>query len=193
MMLSKTGYWTEAGDAMFPNQSPVTDNKYWQVAGGLLALTLLAGENTHPVSPAVIYALLSNVHEKPNPNASMDLSLSFIKQLRCSKIQALIPWMIIPPDQDWRDLPDGHRAALLANLAGLEVEVGKRHLSSHVTKVRPFPATKHIHSICGGSSQMERRNCHFCYAWRRPLLFNNPIPGNGEGLQEMHRRGPHLV
>ena len=62
-MVQKDGCWNEMGDTMIPDTSPVTNRGYWKVAGGLLALALLAGDNLHPVYPAVTYALLSNVQE----------------------------------------------------------------------------------------------------------------------------------
>ena len=96
--------------------------------GGLLALTLLSGESLHPVSPVLIYALLSNVHEQSDPSAPMDLSLSLIHQLQSSKVDALLPWMIIPPGQDWRSLPTGHRTLLWDNIAGLGLEVSAHNI-----------------------------------------------------------------
>jgi hypothetical protein len=111
------------GDTMVPDTSPVTNNKYWRVTGVLLALALLAGENLHPVSPAIIYALLSNVHQHSEATASMHLSLSFIEQLEGSKAITLLPWMIIPPGQDWKDLPIGHRSQLIQLLTNLDLDV----------------------------------------------------------------------
>jgi len=74
--------------------SPVTNNKYWRVTGALFTLALLAGENLHPISPAVIYALLSNVHQCSEVITSMHLSLCFIQQLEGSKANTLLPWVI---------------------------------------------------------------------------------------------------
>ena len=103
--------------------SLVTDKKYWKVTGVLLALGLLAGESLHPISPAVIYALLSNVHQDSDPINSMNLSLGFVQQLDDLKAKALIPWMIIPPGKDWKCLPAAHRAMLRDLTANLGLEV----------------------------------------------------------------------
>jgi len=113
------------GDTVVPDMSPVTDNRYWRITGALLALSLLAGENLHPISPIVIYALLSNVHPHPNARAPMDLSLSFVRQLQSSKADSLLPWMIIPPGQDWRSLPDGHRNLLREFITNLDLDVSE--------------------------------------------------------------------
>jgi hypothetical protein len=113
------------GDTMVPDMSPVTNNKYWRVTGALLALALLAGENLHPVSPVVIYALLSNVHQRSEVITSMDLSLSFIQQLEDSKANTLLPWMIIPPGDDWKSLPIGHRNQLLEVITNLDLDVSQ--------------------------------------------------------------------
>ena len=107
-MVEKEGYWVQMGDLVVPNASPVTECGYWRVAGALLALSLLAGDNLHPVSPIIVYALLSNVQESVNPEASMNLSLSFIQELQSSKAVDLHPWMVIPPGKDWKTLPIGH-------------------------------------------------------------------------------------
>ena len=112
------------GDAMVPVMSLVTDNKYWKVTGALLALGLLAGESLHPISPAVIYTLLSNIHQNSDPITSMNLSLGFIQKLDGLKAKALIPWMIIPPGQDWKSLPAAHRVMLRDLTANLGLEVG---------------------------------------------------------------------
>ena len=124
IMLETGGCWNEMGDAMVPNLSPVTDQRYWLMAGGLLALALLAGDSLHPVSPAVVYALLSNVQEDSGLSAVMNVSLSFIRQLESSKAANLLPWMIIPPGQDWKTLPEGHRILLRDLITGLGLEVG---------------------------------------------------------------------
>ena len=108
---------------MVPNMSLVTNNKYWKVTGAFLALGLLAGESLHPIAPAVVYALLSNVHQDSDPISSMNLSLEFIRQLDDLKAKALIPWMIIPPEQDWKSLPVAHRAMLRDLTANLGLEV----------------------------------------------------------------------
>lgn len=123
IMVGKENYWNEMGDTMVPDASPVTDRRYWQVAGGLLALVVLAGDSPHPVSPAVVYALLANVHQLSDPTVPMDLSLGFISQLESSKAAALLPWMIIPPGEDWRTLPQGHRNLLRDLVVGLGLDV----------------------------------------------------------------------
>ena len=122
-MLQKEGYWNEIGDTMVPNSSPVTDRRYWQAAGGLLALALLAGHSLHPVSPAVIYALLSNVHRQSTPSTVMDLSLGFIRQIQNFSATTLLPWMIIPQGQDWKALPEGHKALLRDLITNLDLDV----------------------------------------------------------------------
>ena len=66
------------GGAIVPNLSPVTDHRYWLMTGGLLALALLARGSLHPVSPAVVYTLLSNVQEDSGLSAILNVSLSFI-------------------------------------------------------------------------------------------------------------------
>jgi hypothetical protein len=125
IMVEKEGYWVRMGDLVVPNASPVTDCGYWRVAGALLALSLLAGDNLHPVSPIVIYTLLSNIQESVRPEASMNLSLSFIQELQSSKAIDLLPWMMIHPDQDWRTLPPGHRAMLLRLVTGFGFDVSR--------------------------------------------------------------------
>jgi hypothetical protein len=122
-MVQKDKYWVEMGDLVVPNASPVTDGGYWRVAGALLALSLLAGDNLHPVSPIVVYALLSNVQESVSAEAPMNLNLSFIRELQSSKAVDLHPWMIIPPGQDWKTLPPGHRTMLLWLVSGLGLDV----------------------------------------------------------------------
>jgi hypothetical protein len=117
--------WKEMGDTMVPDMSPVTNNRYWRVTGTLLALALLAGENLHPISPVVVYALLSNVHERSEVTTSMDLSLGFIEQLEYSKAITLLPWMIIPPGQDWKSLPFGHRSQLIQVITNLDLDVSE--------------------------------------------------------------------
>ena len=75
--------------------------------GALLALALLAGDNLHPVSPVVVYAIMSNIQERADLSAPMDLSLHLIQQLNNDKASILLPWMIIPPGQDPSSLPAG--------------------------------------------------------------------------------------
>jgi len=111
------------GDTMVPDSPFVTDKKRWRVTGALLALALLSGGGIHPVSPLVAYALLSNIHSHSDPTISMDLSLSFIRELCSSEADILLPWMIIPPGQDWKGLPAGHRHSLLQVLTNLDINV----------------------------------------------------------------------
>lgn len=111
------------GDVMVPGTYLVTDHKYWKVTGALLALGLLAGELLHPISPAVIYALLSNIPQGSDPISAMNLSLGFVQQLDDLKAKALIPWMVIPPGQEWKSLPAAHRAMLRDLTANLGLEV----------------------------------------------------------------------
>ena len=134
-MLSKQGRWNNTGDFMVPDTSPITDRRYWEVAGGLLAVALLAGESLHPVSPALIYALLSNVQGQSEPSAAMHMSLGFIQQLQSSKATDLLPWMIIPPRQDWKILPEGHRTLLLDLVTNLDMGVSHQCLSFFVVRV----------------------------------------------------------
>jgi hypothetical protein len=122
-MVNKENYWVERGDLVVPNGSLVTDRGYWKVAGALLALSLLAGDNLHPVSPIVVYALLSKVRESVGVEAPMNLSLSLIRELQSCKAVDLHPWMIIRPGQDWKTLPLGHRAMLLRFASGLDINV----------------------------------------------------------------------
>jgi hypothetical protein len=122
-LIDDNTYWREMGDVLVPNLSPVTDAEYWRVAGALLAVVLLSGGNLHPVSPAVIYALLSNVHRRADPSDVMHVSLSFIRDIQSSKVQSVLPWMIIPPRKDWRTLPDGHRTLVRDVMTGLDLEV----------------------------------------------------------------------
>ena len=82
---------------MVPDLSPVVSRKYWQVVGVLLALTLRMGESVTPVSPAVIYALLSNIQDCSGPMAPMDLSLELICSVQGSQAGIVLPWMIVAP------------------------------------------------------------------------------------------------
>jgi hypothetical protein len=122
-MVDTTGCWKETGDFMVPDTSPVTKAKYWHVMGGLLALALLTGDSLHPISPAVIYALLSNIPVLSDPRAPMHMSLSFIHQLSKSKARDLLPWMVLPPGQDWQNLPSAHRTLLRELITNLGIDV----------------------------------------------------------------------
>jgi hypothetical protein len=117
------------GDSVVPDTSPVTNARYWRVTGVLLALALLSGENLHPVSPVVAYALLANVHRHLDAVGSMDLSLSFIEQLEGSKANTLLPWMIIPPCKDWKGLPPGHWAQLFQVITNFDLNVRSNNYS----------------------------------------------------------------
>jgi hypothetical protein len=128
LMAEREGCWKVIDSAMVPDDSPVADRAYWKVAGALIALALLSGDGVHPVSPAVVYALLSNVEERSDPRAPMDLSLNFISQLQKSKARILLPWMIIVPGQDWRDLPTGHRSLVQDLVVDLGIEVSDCYL-----------------------------------------------------------------
>lgn len=131
------GYWREMGDTMVPTSSPVTDHKHWRTMGALLALGLLTGESLHPISPVVVYALLSNTNARPDAVTSMNLSLSLIQQLDSSKAHTLLPWMIIPPGQSLRNLPDGHRSLLLQVITGLDLDVSGTMLTVHFQGSKP--------------------------------------------------------
>ena len=135
------------GDVMVPNMSLVTDNKYWKVTGAFLALSLLAGESLHPIAPAVVYALLSNVHQDSDPISSMNLSLGFIQQLDDLKAKALIPWMIIPPGQDWKSLPVTHRAMLRDLTANLGLEVSQATFFPTTADMNPLSAPCKINQV----------------------------------------------
>lgn len=135
-IMVKTGArWKEKGDVVVPENTPITADGYWQLMGGLLAIALLAGENLRPVSPVIIYALLSNVHPRTSANDVMDLSLSFIRQLEGPMAKYLLPWMILPPGVDLTALPEGHRALLMDLLAHLEVNVSGQQAIIYILKV----------------------------------------------------------
>lgn len=128
-MLGEKGFWKNIDNTMVPGDSPVTNSAYWKTAGMLIALVLLEGDSAYPVSPTVIYALLSNVREQSDRCAPMNLSLRFISQLQDSDSMAriLLPWMIIPPGTDWTTLPEDHRIQIRDLLAGLGLEVSGKH------------------------------------------------------------------
>ena len=110
---------------MVPDLSPVVSRKYWRVVGVLLALTLRMGESVTPVSPAVIYALLSNVQDRSDPMAPMDLSLELIRSLQGSQAGIVLPWMIVAPGQDWKTLQDSHRDLLRQMITDLDIDVSR--------------------------------------------------------------------
>jgi hypothetical protein len=121
-------HWQLIGDAMSPALSLVATRSYWWTAGTLLALVVLMEESVHPVSPAIIYALLSNVHGEEHPENSMNLSLRFIRELQESKAEILLPWMMIPPNTDWRNLKPGHNNEIQSLLCNLGLPVRSSHL-----------------------------------------------------------------
>lgn len=176
IMVGTENYWNEMGDTMVPDASPVTDRRYWQVAGGLLALVLLAGDSPHPVSPAVIYALLSNVHEQSEPTAAMGLSLGFISQLESSKAATLLPWMIIPPGEDWKTLPQGHRTLLRDLVVGLGLDVSGRHLSvCVVVSDGDSSASRDIKPPGSNPHPVDRGHCYLCNVRKRQLFLRAAI------------------
>ena len=129
-MLEENGCWNKVDDVMVPDTSPVADRAYWRAAGMLIALVLLEGDSAYPVSPMVIYALLSNIQARCSQSAVMNLSLCFISQLygSDSKAQMLLPWMIVPPNVEWRDLPVSHQLWIRELLAGLDLQVSGQRL-----------------------------------------------------------------
>ena len=56
----------------------------------------------------------------------MHMNLRFIEELALSKAQHLIPWMIVSPGQDWRELPEGHRARILELVTFLDINVSRQ-------------------------------------------------------------------
>jgi len=119
--------WKPLGRWFVPDVSPVGDEQKWYSIGIFLALALLTTGSVHPVSPALIYALLAATYHKleldDDLQTSMCLSLEFIKEVDESQARIILPWMTIPPGQDWRDLPRGHRTELTIALAGLDLDV----------------------------------------------------------------------
>lgn len=185
-MTEQEGCWKAMDDVVVPDDSPVADRAYWQVAGTLIALALLGGDGIHPVSPAVVYALLSNVEERSDPRAPMDLSLEFIDGLQKSKASILLPWMIIPPGQDWRALPTGHQTLVRDLINGLGIEVSGRYLSVFVANSDVDPsATESAHGPENGPHSMDNSHHHLRDVWKPQLPLHNTIHGDVEGLPKM--------
>lgn len=176
------------GDTLVPDLSHVTDNKYWRITGHLLALALLAGESLHPISPAVVYALLSKVAPHPDSVIPMHLSLALVQELCGSKADDLIPWMIIPPDQDWRTLPDGHRARLLEVLTNLDINVSGTILISYCGGTDHLLVVQSVKPVCRGSYPVDHRHCYRSNVWKCFLFCDHTIPRNGQRLQEVRCR-----
>ena len=179
-MLGKGDHWNKIDETMVPGDSPVTDSAYWKVAGMLIALVLLEGDSTCPVSPAIIYALLSNVRERQDQCALMNLSLRFISRLQISdsKAQILLPWMIIPPGTDWTTLPDNHQLQIQGLLAGLGLEVSGKHLSFCVDGDSNSSAPNGIDDEREGRPRSV--DCsHFllCIVWDSQPFLHSTIPG----------------
>jgi len=178
---------------MVPNMSLVTDNKYWKVTGALLALGLLAGESLHPVSPAVVYALLSSIHQDSDPINSMNWSLHFIWQLDDLKAKALIPWMIIPPGQDWKSLPVAHRAMLRDLTANLGLEVTQVTFFLMTADKEPLSAPSKVNQIHKRARGMDKGPCYRCNI-RKPILFLlTTVLWYDAGLQQACSRSSWLV
>ena len=188
-MLAKEDCWGETGDVFIPIASHVADRGYWRAAGGLLALLLIAGESLHPVSPAVIYALLSNVHKQADPSNPMDVSLGFIQQLQSCKASVLLPWMIIPPGQDWKNLPEGHQVLLRNLLSGLNLHVSSQHPLTLHCESDCHPSSAASDTISAGPCGMDQGHCYLCIVGKWLLLFHCAIPGDAKGLQGVHLKG----
>lgn len=180
IMLQKEGNWNELGDTMVPNTSPVTEDRYWMVAGGLLALTLMIGESLHPVSPMLTYALLSHVHHQPTPNTVMNLSLGFIRQIQSSKAITLLPWMIVPPGQDWKTLPEPHKLLLRDLITNLDLDVSTwRSLYSSCEINCCLLATSNIKPNVKSQCPMDCSYRHLCNVWSQLLFCFASISANG--------------
>jgi len=166
--------WKVLGCWYGPDVSPVGDEERWYNIGIFLALALLTTGSVHPVSPALIYALLVETFHKPEPDNTqtmMHLSLEFIKEVDASRADIILPWMIIPPGQDFSDLPEGHRTDLMYALGGLGLDVSlsltepsrrnsEGNTSDHQSllsyRVRPRP--------------LERCGHHLCAPWKPDIL-----------------------
>lgn len=129
-MVKEQNMWKLVGSWYVPDPSPVCDRQRWFGFGKLLALALLTEGSISPVSPILIYQLLLRLPLLNDPSAMlpdplhvMHLSLKFIKEVDQLQAEVLLPWMIIAPGQDWRQLPDNHRTQLLYMITGLEIDV----------------------------------------------------------------------
>jgi hypothetical protein len=118
--------WKMIGRWYVPDLSPVCDWKKWFVFGTLLATALLAVGTVYPISLVIIHILLWHLWSSGDPYAIMDLSLQSIKEIDEERAKVALPWMIIPPGQDWRQLPHNHRVQLLYMISGLEIDVSLR-------------------------------------------------------------------
>jgi len=119
-MVKAQNMWKLVGSWYVPDPSPVCDKQRWFAFGTLLALALLTEGSIGPVSPILIYVLLAHLRKPANPLDTMHLSLSFINQIDGLRAQILLPWMVIPPGQDWRQL---HNTHLLHTITDLEIDV----------------------------------------------------------------------
>lgn len=172
-----------------PDDSPVVDHAYWRVAGTLIALALLCGDGIHPISPAVAYALLSNVEERPDPRAPMELSLCLIDGLQKSKARILLPWMIIPPGQDWRALPMGHQTLVRDLISGLGIEVSDWYLPVLVVDTdSDSSAAESVHGTKVSPNSVDNGHNHLRDVWKPPLPLHNTVHRDVEGLPKMHPR-----
>jgi hypothetical protein len=75
----------------------------------------------------------------------MDLSLGFLEKIEISKAKVLLPWMVIPPGQDWRILPEGHLEELWILMDGLGINVSIRYLS-YALRVTAVLQERHVSS-----------------------------------------------
>ena len=131
--------WKLHGSWFVPDVSPVCDEERWYSIGTLLAIALLTNGSVHPVSPVLIYALLVASFHKPrltDIQTTMNFSLNYIRELDELQSRVVLPWMVVPPSQDWRDLPAGHRAELLEIITGLGVDVNLSYTSTNGRKIQ---------------------------------------------------------
>jgi hypothetical protein len=129
-MVKAHNMWKLVGSWYVPDPSPVFDRQKWFGFGTLLALALLTEGSISPVSPVLIYMLLARLRKLVDPLDTMHLSLNFIKEVDELQAQVLLPWMIVPSGQDWRNLPFAHRAQLLNMISGLEIDVSYLFIST---------------------------------------------------------------
>ena len=118
--------WKLLGSWFVPDPSPVCDKSKWFSFGTLLALALLTNNSVYPVSPILIYVLLVGVHKPVDFFTAMRLSLNYIKEVDELQAAVILPWMIIQPRQDWRELPGIHNTKVFYMLSGLEIDVSSR-------------------------------------------------------------------
>ena len=122
-MVKEQQMWKLVSSWYVPDPSPICDGQKWFGFGKLLALALLTEGNVSPVSPILIYILLAHLQKPIDVLDAMHLSLSFIKEINELQAKVLLPWMVVAPDQDWRQLPSIHQTQLLHTISGLEVDV----------------------------------------------------------------------